>query len=184
MNPLSRSVVAALLLAVPVVAEATGLIEGEGGMHVLFAVTQLAGWLLLATVCRTLAAASPGGRWGPRLVLVGVGFLALFGALYLATHLAMGEPAEAVFLTYLLGFPALTVGGLVWARRLRRTPWQLSGVGLALVGVLGLGAIVLSADPFHDIALVGSYLAWIIVGLGATPQPATGRSVTVSAASR
>lgn len=184
MNPLPRAVAAALLLAVPVVAETTGLIEGEGGMHALFALTQLAGWLLLATVCRTLAAAEPAGRWGPRLVLVGVGFLALFGALYLATYLVLGEPAEAVFLTYLLGFPALTVGGLVWARRLRRTPRRLSGVGLALVGVLGLAAILLSADPFHDIALVGSYLAWIVVGLGATPQPATGRSERVSAGSR
>ncbi len=184
MTPLLRSVVAALLLAVPVVAETTGLIEGEGWQHLPFALTQLAGWLLLATVCWTLNTTSRAGRWGPRLVLAGVGLLALFAVLYLATYLATGEPAEAIFLTYLLGFPAMTVGGLLWARALRRTPWRVSAVGLALVGVLGFGAIALSADPFHDIALVGSYLAWIVVGLGATAQPATHPAATVSDASR
>jgi hypothetical protein len=32
------------------------------------------------------------------------------------------------------------------------------------VAVLGFAAMAIGSDPFHDIALVGSYLAWILVG--------------------
>ena len=184
MNALYRSSVAALVLGVPVVAETTGLIDDGGASHLLFALTQIGGWLLLASVSRSLALASRTGRWDTRLVLAGTGCLALFGVLYLVTFLVAGEPAGWIFVTFLVGFPLLTVGSLTWSRRLWRGSWRTSAVGLALVGVLGLGAIVLSQDPFHDIALVGSYLAWVVVGRGTVAREALAPESALSASSR
>lgn len=166
MNVSTRAVLASLLLAVPVVAEATHLIASDGGVHVLFATTQLAGWALVATVCRDLAQVPGSGRWGPRLVLGGVVAQGLFAAVYLASFLAKGEPSESAFVLFLAGFLALTVGGLVWARTLRRTPAHRAAPAVAGVAVLGFLAMTLGTDPFHDIPLVGSYLAWILVGRG------------------
>ena len=116
-----RSVVASLLLAVPVVAETTHVIGDQWWGEVLFAVTQAAGWTLLATVVRVLTARTAGtGRWGPRLVMSGATLEATFALLYLATYAASGEPSVAVWPVFLAGFLALTAGGLIWARGLRR----------------------------------------------------------------
>lgn len=164
MNATTRAVLASLLLAAPVVAETTHLVASDGGGHVLFAGTQLAGWALVATVCRDLAAVPGSGRWGPRLVVGGVVAQGLFAAAYLATFLAAGEPSESAFVLFLAGFLALTVGGLVWARTLRRTPASGAAPAIAAVAVLGFLAMAVGVDPLHDLALVGSYLAWALVG--------------------
>ena len=177
MGPVSRSVLSALLLSVPVVAEATHLIGDQLWGEVLFALSQVAGWTLLLSVVRSLADAVEAGRWGPRLVRAGVVLQVLFGVLYLGTLVADVEQDGPVFLPFLLGFLALTVGGLVWARARR------AGLGLLGVAVLGLAALAIGSDPFHDIALVGSYLAWVVVGRG-LEVPVEGRPGKVSASSR
>lgn len=182
-KPLIRAACASLLLAVPVVAEAVHLIGDQAWGEILFAATQLAGWALVATLCVELASAPGSGRWGPRLVLGGVAAQGLFAAVYLVTFLATGQPFGAVFVLFLLGFLALTVGGLVWARSLRRTPARSAAVGLAAVAVLGFLAIMLATDPFHDIALAGSYLAWTLVGRG-IPARSVVAGERVSVASR
>ena len=166
MGPRSRSVLSAVLLSVPVVAEATHLIGDQLWGEVLFALSQVAGWALVLSVVGSLAAAVEAGRWGPRLVRTGVVLQLLFGVLYLGTLVADLEPDGPVFLPFLLGFLALTVGGLVWARALRRTAARTAGTGLLGVAVLGFAAIAVGSDPFHDVALVGSYLAWVLVGRG------------------
>ena len=161
----TRALLAALLLAIPVLAEAVGLIPGSsGGAYLLFALSQLAGWGLVLSVCRALARVPGSGRWGPRLTTAGVAAQALFAATYLGTFLATGEPAESAFWLFLLGFLLLTVGGVLWALRLRGTAHRPAAAGLAAVSALGLTAVAVGVDPFHDVALVGSYLAWALVG--------------------
>ena len=164
----ARTAVAALTLALPVVAEAVGPGIGDRTVgHLLFAASQVLGWALLATVVAGAPSAardaSPRGRWA---VLVACGLQVAFGLVDGATALD-GEPSEAVFVLFLLGFLVLLVGGPLWASRLRRQPGGRSAaVALLVVTVLGLLAVVVEPDPFHDVALVGSYLAWVLVGRG------------------
>lgn len=181
-----RSVLAWILLALPVAAEAVHLVDDEArGVVELFALTQLAGWVLVWTVVRDLrSVASGSGRWGPRLVTAGVIFQAGFAAAYLVSSLVAGEPAEASFIAFLLGFVGLTVGGLVWSVRLRRTPWTLARLGLAGVAVLGLGAIAAGDNVVHELALQGSYLSWVLVGIGVGQRNQASKSGVVSAWSR
>ncbi len=172
MSTQMRSVVASLLLAVPVVAEATHVTGDQWWGEVSFAVTQVAGWMLLATVVRALPAGT--GRWGRRLVMGGVALEAVFALLYLATYAASGEPSVAVWPVFLAGFLALTAGCVIWARGLRRlASYRLAGAGLMGVAVLGFAAMAIGSDPFHDLALVGSYLAWIVVGRAAGDESPT-----------
>jgi hypothetical protein len=181
-----RSVLAWILLAVPVAAEAVHLLDdgARGGVEI-FALSQLGGWYLVWTVVRDLRATTGGtSRWGPTLVTTGVIFQAGFAAAYLVSSLVAGEPAEASFIAFLIGFVALTVGGLVWSVRLRRTPWTLARLGLAGVAVLGLGAIAAGDNVVHELALQGSYLSWVLVGLGAGQRVEASRSGVVNAWSR
>jgi hypothetical protein len=160
---------------VPVIAEIArpAPFDTPGG-HVFFAASQLVGWALLTrlvvgapTVART---ASPRGR---RLVLVGCALQILFATIYGATAFD-GEPLEASFVVFLLGFVALLVGGLLWASRLRRTEGGgLAAVGLLAVAALGALAMLVGSDPFHDIFLVSSYAAWVVVGKGLDSLPST-----------
>lgn len=181
-----RSAAAALLLAVPVTAEAVHLVEDDQRVVAsLFALTQLAGWALVGTVVRDLAVAAPGGgRWGPRLVTAGVALQLLFALAWLTTLLVLGEAAEATFIAFALGFLCLTVGGPVWARRLRRTPYRGAAAGLVAVAVLGFAAIAVGDTPLHDVALVGSYLAWVLVGGSVTATGDRADRPRVSASSR
>ena len=178
----SRSVLAALLLAAPVAAEASGLVDGDAlAGHVVFAGCQLAGWMLVGSVARELAAEAPGaGRWAPRLLLAGVACQVLFAAAYLVSVVVTGEPWENAFLAFLLGFLLLTVGGGLGAWRLRRTA-RPTAAGLAGVAGLGLAAVLVGDSVVHEVALVGSYLAWVLVGHGVATERRPDR---VSAASR
>ena len=168
MSPTTRSALAATTLAAPVIAQIAwpSPLDSAGG-HVFFAASQLIGWALLTSVVLAAPAvactASPRGR---RVVLVGCVLQILFATLYGATALD-GEPLEASFVVFLLGFIALLVGGLLWASRLRRTTGGgLAAVGLLSVAALGILAMLVGSDPFHDVFLVSSYAAWVVVGRG------------------
>jgi len=163
-----RTAVAAVILIVPVALELAWHPFGDHafGMEV-FAVSQIVGWLLIGSVCRQAAAPTTRlGRFGRAAVLVGCGLQVAFGAVYGATAFD-GEPWEAAFLPFLLGFLALFVGGVTWGISLLRSgaaPW--AGRGLLAVGVLGLMAMLFGMDPWHDIFLLSAYAAWVIVGRG------------------
>ncbi len=73
-----------------------------------------------------------------------------------------------MFVAFLLGFLALTAGGVIWGVRLRRNRRAApAGAGLLAVAVLGFLAMALGMDPFHDVFLLSSYAAWVAVGMGA-----------------
>jgi len=168
MSATKRSALAATVLAVPVLAEIawpSRLDTAEA--LVLFAASQLVGWALLAWLVLgappAARAASPRGR---RAVLVGCALQVSFATLYGATAFD-GEPLEASFVLFMLGFVTLFVGGLLWASRVRRrTGGRVAAAGLLGVAVLGALAILVGSDPWHDICLVSSYAAWIAVGRG------------------
>lgn len=163
-----RSALAATVLGAPVIAQIVwpAPFDSVGG-HLFFAASQLVGWGLLTSLVVAAPAvartASPRGR---RLVLVGCALQILFATLYGATALD-GEPLEAAFAVFMFAFLALLVGGLLWASRLRRTTGGgLAAVGLLAVAALGALAMLVGEDPFHDILLVSSYAAWVVVGRG------------------
>jgi len=168
MSPTTRSVLAATALAAPVLAQIAwpSPLDSVGG-HLFFAASQLVGWVLLTglvfaapSVART---ASPRGQ---RLVLAGCLLQISFATIYGATALD-GEPLEASFVVFMLGFIALLVGGILWASRLRRTTGGgLAAAGLLAVAALGALAMLVGSDPFHDVFLVSSYAAWVVVGRG------------------
>jgi len=187
-----RAVLAAVVLIVPVSAELIWPSVGDSG-HLLFAVAQLIGWFLVATVVRDGARRHPetnatrAGRMGRRLLVGGCALQMLFGLVYGGTAAIDGEPAEASFVLFLLGFLAIFVGGVVWGRALLRTGLaRLAGAGVLATAVLGFLAIAVGADPFHDMFLLTSYAAWVLVGRGleVQAQTVTDRSGEVSAASQ
>jgi hypothetical protein len=172
-NPLARTTAAAALLIVPVAAEIAfpERLDGASG-HVGFAAAQLLGWLLIGSVVRP---AEPGparrATFGRRTVLVGIACQVAFAAVYGGTALD-GEPLEASFALFLLGFLALTVGGLTWGFAMARSvDHRTAGWGLVGTAALGLLAVLVGVDPFHDIFLLSSYAAWPVVGHGLTRLP-------------
>ncbi len=168
MSATTRSTLAAAVLALPVLAEIAWPARFDAAnAHVSFAASQLVGWALLASVVLGAPAAartaSPRGR---RVVLAGCALQVSFATLYGATAFD-GEPLEASFLAFMLGFVALLVGGLLWATRLRGAAnGRVAATGLCATAVLGALAILVGSDPFHDICLISSYAAWIVVGRG------------------
>lgn len=172
--PTTRATIGSLLLILPVSAELLWpSIDDSRWGHLLFACSQLVGWGLLATVCLGITAVRPApvtgraGRVGRGLVLTGCALQLLFALAYGASAVVMGEPLEASFVLFLLGFLALLVGGTLWGRALWREPrLRLAGGGFLATAVLGFLAIAVGADPFHDIALLGSYASWMVIGLG------------------
>lgn len=169
MTPFTRSVLAAVLLAAPVVAESTHLVDSDATAGAwLFGVGQLVGWLLVGTVVRGLGAGlRRESRWGSRLVVAGVAAMILFAAVWLASRLATGEAWGASFLAFLLGFVCLVVGGARWAWRLWRAGHRDVARGLGGVAFFGLVASAVGDSVVHEVALPLSYLAWILVGRGA-----------------
>ncbi len=168
MSATTRSALAATVLAVPVLAEIAwpARLDAAGGL-LLFAASQLVGWALLASLVLgappAARTASPRGR---RVVLAGCALQVSFATVYGATAFD-GDPLEASFVLFMLGFITLLVGGLLWASRLRRkTGGRLAAAGLLAVAVLGALAMIVGSDPFHDVFLVSSYAAWVVVGRG------------------
>lgn len=170
-----KATAGALLLIIPVTAELFLPIGDRWWGYLLFATSQLVGWTLLASTCIGIASSHPGtvrsrgGRMGHRLVLAGCVLQMLFALVYGGSVLVMGEPLEASFVLFLLGFLALLVGGVVRGRVLRRDPGlRLAGNGLLAMAVLGFAAVAIGDTVIHEIALLASYASWTLVGVGAT----------------
>ena len=166
----AKGLAAALFLAVPVAVEAATGREGGVAGELGFSVTQLVGWSLALSVCRDLTAATTAGsraaRIGSAMVRAGCWLELAFATVYGLTLAATGEAFEGAFVAFLLGFLFLLVGGVTWGVALRRQGSRVAGTGLLLLAVLGLLAMVVERDPFHDLALLASYACWAVVGRG------------------
>jgi hypothetical protein len=176
-----RAAVAAAVLIVPVAVESLLSADDDPTWaHLVFAASQALGWLLLLTVAGGLGDRVGGSRWGQRLVVAGCVLQLAFAVGYGALTAVRGEPGDGVFVLFLAGFLALTAGGLTWGLRIRR---QAPAAGWGLVAVAGLGflAMAVGVDPFHDLLLLSSYAAWVLVARG---SDAGGTPSGVSAGSR
>ncbi len=163
--PFVRATVAAVLLIVPVSVQALAPdVADRVAGHLAFAFSQLVGWLLLVAVARAVKAPRRATRIGRGVVLAGIGCQVGFAAVYGITALD-GEPLEASFVLFLLGFLAFAVGGITAGSSLvRRTDHRLAGGGLLGIGIAGLLAMLVGVDPFHDLFLLSSYAAWPVLG--------------------
>ena len=174
-----RAIAAAGALIIPVVAELIWPSFGDSG-HLVFAICQLIGWVLVASIVVDVARLFPslrttrGGRIGGRVLLTGCGLQVLFSLAYGVTTLISGEPNEASFVLFLAGFLAQLVGGIVWWRSMRSEPrLRVTRIGVLATAVLGFLAMAVGSDPFHDIFLLSSYAAWAVVGVSAAQAAAT-----------
>src|SRR5688572_9712481 len=101
-----RAIVAAGALIIPVVAQLIWPSFGDSG-HVVFAICQLIGWVLVASVIVDIDRLFPslsstrGGRVGRRVLLTGCGLQVLFALAYGVTAAVSGEPNEASFVLFL-----------------------------------------------------------------------------------
>ena len=174
-----RAIAAAGALIIPVVAELIWPSFGDSG-HLVFAICQLIGWILVASIVVDVDRLFPslsttrGGRIGRRVLLIGCGLQVMFALAYGVTALVSGEPNEASFVLFLAGFLAQLVGGIVWWRSMRSEPrLRVTRIGVLATAVLGFLAMAVGNDPFHDIFLLSSFAAWAVVGVSAARIPAT-----------
>lgn len=171
MNVARRTGVAAILAGLLLFAGIGGeLAFGDDSDILLFAEVLLAG-LGIASLAvslwglRSLSPVTRPGRIGINLALAGSGLLAIFAVVALIGVILNGKVPD-VFVLFGLGFLLLIVGILVFAPGLRRAPVFGRAWILPLVAVAGvLAAIVISADPFHDIGLVVFEAAWVAFGI-------------------
>lgn len=160
----TRTQLAVALLAVPVATELVWHPFGDhrAGMTVL-ALAQLGGWSLLAGVVRRLGRmpALRRARRSRGLVLAGCVVQAAFAAAYLVAAQGGDDAPGPVWVLFLLGFVLLGIGGVRWGMALRRSAATVAGRWLVLVAALGLLAVGVPTDPFHDVFLLSGYLAWV-----------------------
>ncbi len=178
-----RAIAAAGALIIPVVAELIWPSFGDSG-HLVFAMCQLIGWVLVASIVIDVARLFPslsttrGGRIGGRALLIGCSLQVLFALAYGVTTLVSGEPNEASFVLFLAGFLAQLVGGIVWWRSMRSEPrLRVTRIGVLATAVLGFLAMAVGSDPFHDIFLLSSYAAWAVVGVS-TAQATAAKTIS------
>ncbi len=168
-----RAIAAAGALIIPVVAELIWPSFGDRG-HLVFAMSQLIGWVLVATVVVDVdrffpsLSTSRGGRIGRRVLLIGCALQVLFALAYGVTAMVDGEPNEVSFVLFLIGFLAQLVGGIIWWRAMRSEPrLRVTRIGVLATAILGFLAMAVGTDPFHDVFLLSSYAAWAAVGMSA-----------------
>lgn len=170
MNSRTSSALAALLLIGSVTAELLWPDLGESRLgEVTLPAVNAVGWLLVLATLRQLPPSGGGrraalGRWTTRF---GALLQVFFGISYAVSAAILGEPVEAAFVLFALGFLLLLVGGVALGGVFWRRGDRLVGVGFRAVALLGLLAIAVAVDPWHDIALLSSYSAWVLVGAGA-----------------
>ena len=138
-------------------------------VFVVLLLTATTGFALLLVAVRGLYRHTPHtkpARLGALASTAGATLLVLFGLGSLAGALVTGSPIEAAFLAFLLGILLLAVGTLTWAVSLRRRP-RTARVAqlLMLAGGAAGSALVLEADPWHDLALALMCAAWTTLGL-------------------
>lgn len=180
-----RAVVAAGALIIPVVVEIIWPSFGDSG-HLVFAICQVMGWVLVASIVVDIDRLFPhlramrGGRVGRRVLLIGCGLQILFALAYGVTAAVSGEPNEASFVLFLAGFLAQLVGGIVWWRAMRNeSRLRVTRIGVLATAILGFLAMAVGNDPFHDIFLLSGYAAWAAVGVTAARHSAT-HEMTIS----
>ena len=127
-----------------------------------FALLSVAVWGLRRETARRTRPA----RVGATLSLFGAGMLVVFGALVLVTGVVSGSPLEASFLAFALGLLLLSIGQFVWGLSLRRQP-PAPGVRqmLLVAGAMAFATIAIPLDPWHDVSLVATFLAWSVIGV-------------------
>ena len=174
-----RAIAAAGALIIPVAAELIWPSFGDSG-HLVFAICQLIGWVLVASIILDVDRLFPSlrttraGRVGRRVLLIGCTLQVLFALTYGVTAAVIGEPNEAAFLLFLAGFLAQLIGGIVWWRAMRSEPrLRVTRIGALATATLGFLAMAIGSDPFHDIFLLSSYAAWAAVGVSASRASAT-----------
>lgn len=174
-----RAIAAACALIIPVVAELIWPSFGDSG-HLVFAICQLVGWVLVASIIVDVDRLSPSlsatraGRVGRRVLLTGCAMQILFALAYGGTAAVSGEPNETSFVLFLAGFLAQLVGGIVWWRAMRSEPrLRVTRVGMLATAILGFLAMAVGNDPFHDIFLLSGYAAWAVVGVSTARSMAT-----------
>ena len=184
-----RAIAGACALIIPVGAELIWPSFGDSG-HLVFAICQLTGWVLVASIVVEIGRMFPSltsrraGRVGRRVLLTGCGLQVMFALAYGVTALVSGEPNEGSFVLFLAGFLAQLVGGIMWWRAMRsESRLRVTRIGVLATAVLGFLAMAVGNDPFHDIFLLSGYAAWAVVGVSAARAPAT-RMATISSPPR
>ena len=136
----------------------------------LLLITSTIGFALLAYAVRRLRQESTRrtrpARAGAWMSMVGASLLTVFGAMVLVTGVIAGSPAEVSFLAFALGMLLLSIGPVSWGLSLRsESPaagvWQV----LVLAGVAAFASIAIPLDPWHDVTLIGMFVAWSVIGL-------------------
>lgn len=169
-SPLVRASLAAGLLVIPVALEIAITDFGDQTWgELVFAGSQVLGWLIVLTVCRDLGRGrrpTRPARTGRSVLLAGVLAQVAFALTY-GGLVAGGVDPGGAFLLFALGFLLVTFGGVMWGISMLRHGHPEAGWGLVAVALLGILAITVPVDPFHDIFLLTSYLAWVPVGRAA-----------------
>jgi hypothetical protein len=136
--------------------------DDGGAVFVAFGVAGIVALGVALWGLRDIVSGRRRGRIGIRLALAGFALLALFAIQVIVEQVRAGELPEN-FILFALGFLLVTVGQLLFGKDLEPTigrAWVLP-----LVAVAGLiVALVVAADPIHDIGLFVFEAAW--VGLG------------------
>lgn len=134
-----------------------------------------AGALVVAVHGLRDAVTSRAGRAGRALTLTGTVLIGTCTTVLLATGLATGQPLEAAFLLFLLGFVLLVAGAVPLALGLRRS--GAVGAWWTAVLVAGAGALVAmtTQSPLHEVGLFTFDAAWVALGLRLLHAPVPAR---------
>lgn len=104
-------------------------------------------------------------RVGRRISLAGAVLLLAFGAVVAVTALESGSPWEPSFVLFGLGLLLTVIGQVTLGIGLRRREHLGPAAGLLVVAAAGaLVAVLVFADPWHDLGLATFDAAWVALG--------------------